>query len=61
MNNSEDYCRGYSAGYRDGAAMKARMNGIKRQKRVKCDCHKHTNQVCDICQNTVGKIIKDKK
>ena len=34
----------------------------KRRKRLKqkCDCYKHERQVCDICQNVVGKKLTDK-
>ena len=31
-------------------------------KKLKCDCHKHEKQVCDICQGVAkGKPAKDKK
>lgn len=27
----------------------------------KCDCHFHTHQVCDVCQGTKGKKLRDKR
>jgi len=30
-------------------------------KKKKCKCSPYANEVCDICQGVVGKILKDKK
>ena len=33
---------------------------VQKMRLKKCDCYLHLNQVCDICQDVVGKTLKDK-
>jgi phosphoribosyl-ATP pyrophosphohydrolase len=30
------------------------------KRKPKCDCHLHERQVCDICQDTLNRTLKDK-